>query len=315
MATLIESSVNPRCHELRQLIDQAGVNLVVLGFPKCGTTAFAEWLDGSAHVAVSHPKETFQLCPEFAVNLRRSEQVDLTSSFATRDTTWRAEATTLNVYSSSLRQTLAELPTKVILLVRDPVESVLSWHNQMFQAGTAVSEDFFEAWEYGLSLNEDTLEGVEFLRAYALICQYGLWASRWRDAVGADRLLMVYDHEVRGERDYLSRRVDAFLGTSLQLPAEIPVRNQFSAVRFPRAYALLRRPGVKRVLRQSARYLPVVDKVRRYVRERILLRPTRKVGSPNTTQYLAERFQADQKLLASLYRESAQRWPAHAGYC
>ncbi|MCA9171486.1 MAG: sulfotransferase domain-containing protein, partial [Planctomycetales bacterium] len=248
MSVLSEPTIEQRSDQCQELIAESGVNLIVLGFPKCGTTAFAEWLDGSALVAVSRPKETFRLCPEFSLNQSRTERVGLSTSFRSSDAPWRVEATTLNVYSAALRQALRATPTKVVILLRDPVESVLSWHNQMCQAGIAVSESFDEAWQHGLQLSEELAEGNEFLRAYEVVCSYGRWVSRWLEAIGHDRTLLAYDHEVRSSHQLLGRRLEHFLATSLGLPAEVPVRNQFSAIRFPRAYAMLRRPAFKSAL-------------------------------------------------------------------
>lgn len=310
MASLLEPKLDEPVEHLKNQLHQSGVNLVLLGFPKCGTTAFAEWLDGSRQVAVSRPKETFQLCPEFAANLQRSEQVDLAASFTGSNSLFRVEATTLNVYSSLLREVLRDLPTKVVMIVRDPVESVISWHNQMFQAGTAVSEEFDVAWEYALSHTTQATDGVEFLRSYETICSYGYWVERWIEAVGQERTLLLYDHEVRQNPDALQRRLEAFLGCTLQLPPAVPVRNQFSAVRFPRAYALLRRPAFKSILRSSARYLPIVDTVRRFVRERIMLRPaTKKKDASHTMEHLSERFADDQQQLTRHYAENLRRYP------
>lgn len=309
MATLVENTLDQNTQHLRHQIEQSGVNLVMLGFPKCGTTAFAEWLDGSRLVAVSHPKETFQLCPEFAVNLERSEQVNLADTFHASDAPWRVEATTLNVYSRALRAALADQPTKVVILVRDPVESVISWHNQMFQAGTAVSQSFEEAWEYSLGMSQEPTEGVEFLRAYDLVCSYGRWVSQWLETVGHNRLLLLYDHEVRRNPQSLQMRLEAFLGCQLQLPETVPVRNQFSSIRFPRAYAMLRRPLVKSVLRNSAKYLPMVDVVRRFVRERVMLRPAKKKSGASDYSQLVERFADDQRVLDMIYADNARRWP------
>lgn len=311
MATMLDATIEQQPQLLRDQIERAGVNLVMLGFPKCGTTAFAEWLDGSRYVAVSHPKETFQLCPEFSVNLQRSEQVELADSYHSSDALWRVEATTLNVYSRSLRAALTDTPTKVVLLVRDPVESVISWHNQMFQAGTAVSERFEDAWEYALGMNQEPTEGVEFLRAYELVCSYGRWVSQWLSAVGHDRMLLLYDYEVRKNPHLLQQRIEAFLSCRLELPEAVPVRNQFSSIRFPRAYALLRRPIVKSVLRNSAKYLPIVDGFRRFVRERIMLRPAqKKTAATSENTHLVERFADDQRILAAIYQQNTQRWPS-----
>ena len=107
---------------------EAGVRGIVLGFPKSGTTAFAQWLDGSPRVDISNPKETFQLCPEYATNLNRSAQVPLGDSFHGQvEAQLRVEATTLNVYSESLRSAAAELPElKVIMLMKSRLERYLT---------------------------------------------------------------------------------------------------------------------------------------------------------------------------------------------
>ena len=296
--------------EIAQKLVDARVNYLVLGFPKCGTTAFADWLDLSDRIEVSNPKETFQLCPEFSENSNRAASLTLETMFDT-SAPIRVEATTLNVYSEQLRQAAKDITdVKVIILTREPLQSVVSWHNQMLQANLAFSDDFTSAWQHGLGLNDQM--GTGFLRQYHQICSFGSWIEKWVDAVGHQRLLLVENSELRSkETGELRSLLSRFFDTQVELPNLVPERNVYSSIRFPLLYRLLRSKNVKTFFRKLEQSFQAFGSIRRFVRDRIMLRRKKK-DMPNLDGAdLTAYFNSESETADHLFKQNRSFWLNH----
>lgn len=210
------------------LLDRHSIDALLLGFPKAGTTHLAQWLDESPGCAVSDPKETFLLCPEFGRRVSRTEP------FSGADGSVRVEATTLNVYSPAVRAAMAQDPArKAILLVREPWECVVSWHNQARLAGVVGDVSLGEVWNASTGASP---VGEGFVTDYRQMFDFGAHIAAWRTAIGDERLLVVSNAELGDEARPL---IEQFLG--IDLGAEPAGRaNSMHSARFPGLYTKVR---------------------------------------------------------------------------
>lgn len=292
---------------LAQKLVEARVNCLVLGFPKCGTTAFADWLSLGTQIGVSNPKETFQLCPEFRENSHRTASFELNAMFD-REAAIRVEATTLNVYSDQLRHAVKNLPqVKVILLIRDSAQSVVSWHNQMIQADLAHSTDFSESWHHGIQLSRRT--GIEFLQQYHQVCSFGIWVEKWVEAVGHGRLLLIANSELRNnDTEELRALLSRFFETQVDLPNQVPERNVYSSIRFPVLFRILRSNKVKTFFRRFENRFTSFGSVRRFFRDRVMLKRTKKKLPDSHGVALDEYFRPDGETVEKLLNLNRDYW-------
>jgi hypothetical protein len=302
--------MNTCTDQIGGLLQEHHIELLLLGFPKCGTTAFADWLANCPQVDVSSPKETFLLCPEFAGNLERSafRDADMAACFAERGDRMRMEASTLNVYSAALLAAVSENKhVKCIVLTRDPVQSTLSWHNQVVNAGFQVSDDFTESWERGLEGDESAV-GQDFLRQYKRVASYGFWCSRWIEAVGHDRCLMLRAKDLRESPDLVKQRVEKFLGTELNVDEKPPERNKFAEPRSKFIYDAIRGSSFLKAFRSLEKNLQFLATLRRVIRDKVVLKPSKKNVDSQIEAMLREAFASDQELMQRLKSENTRRW-------
>jgi|GEM_PF-2673920 len=298
------------CSDISELIQEHGINLLLIGFPKCGTTAFADWLSNCPKVDVSSPKETFLLCPEFSGNLERSASrgADVEGCYAPqREGVLRMEATTLNVYSTALLEAVADLPElKCIVLTRDPVEATLSWHNQVINAGFQSSDDFTESWNQGLE--SDSESGQGFLTRYREVSAHGHWCSRWVKKIGHERCLMLRSLDLRETPESVRRRLEAFLNTELEVAERPPERNKFSEPRSKFLYDTIRGSSLLRAFRGLEKHLQPLATLRRMIRDKIVLKPSKKKIGTEVETMLREAFADDQAILRELALQNAALW-------
>ncbi|WP_161604732.1 sulfotransferase domain-containing protein [Roseiconus nitratireducens] len=295
----------------RASLDSIGINLILGGFPKCATTSLASWINDSSHVTVSNPKETYCLCPEIQPE-RDGSPWSLRECFPLHRSKWMVEASTLNVYSRSLRDAVAaDDETKVILSVRDPAEAVISWHNQMIQAGIATSIDFETCWEESLRLDQrwDSRadDPITFRRNYLRMFSFGYWVQHWIDAIGHQRVLILRTEQMRSDPSGVRAQLDRFLGP-LAL-SELPPRlNQFASIRCESFYKQLRESRLNLAFRQFEMRFPAMGTIRRAVKEQVFRKPQKKTISSETGIQLGTHFVKDQVLMDSLWAENQRHW-------
>lgn len=121
----------------------------IVGAPKCGTTALATYLNERSDVFMCQPKEPHY----FATDLQRyravvSEESYLQLFAEASNMQLCGEASVFYLYSENALKLLQEFKpsAKLIVMLRNPVELVHSFHSQLLFSGDEDIEDFKEAW-------------------------------------------------------------------------------------------------------------------------------------------------------------------------
>ena len=305
---------SPQANHAESMLRQSSPMLLLAGFPKCATTSMAQWLDQSPAIAVTNPKETFLLCPEFNQPPAVEPGTTLADCFSGPPVPWRMEASTLNVYSEYLLQQIAETDdVKVILMFRDPVAAVFSWHNQVLQADDAYDPEFAPSWQHALRMEQDA-DAVPndprraLKQNYANICRFGSHISRWLDALGHERVLVVDSEELKGDCASLRSRLDAFLGCELKLPDQPLVLNSYASIRFSGLYKRLKRSRLNQRLRDLERRFSLFGAMRRNLKERLFRRKSVKQTDGSLESELRRYFQQDVGLVQRRYQENRDQW-------
>lgn len=124
-------------------------DFIIVGAPKCGTTALYSYLTTHPDIAMSSRKEPYFWCPDVPI---RSPVVDASSYAAlwqdAADGALRGEATPAYLRSTVAAPTIlhANPSTKFIVLLRSPADMAVSFHAQMLVARQEEVVDFRSAW-------------------------------------------------------------------------------------------------------------------------------------------------------------------------
>ncbi|MEM6979416.1 MAG: sulfotransferase domain-containing protein [Planctomycetota bacterium] len=291
----------------RQL-DQARVGCVLAGFPKCGTTSLAHWINGCPEISVSNPKETFLLCRE---NRRQGDiaaEGELANCFSDLDASFRVEASTLNVYSQHLLDALATRDkVKVILIYRDPVAAAISWHNQVVQAQQAFSNDLEQSWQHAKDAHENEA-GIPLMQNYISICSHGQWIQAWLDRLGHDRVLVLRMDDLSDETSDLAARVNHFFGGNTTLTGIPPALNQYASIRFHGLYRAYKNSALNQSFRALERAVPLAGRVRTFAKEKFFRRKTSKPTGTGLESTLKAYFQQDHELAEHLHGLNIEHW-------
>lgn len=123
-------------------------NLFIVGAPKCGTTAWAEYLSTHPDIFFSRVKEPQYFCSDFNCCSFHSEAEYLKLFEASGSAKVAAEASPRYLQSQVAADRIREFnpDAKIIILLRNQEEQLPSLHNQALYMTQECIEDFETAW-------------------------------------------------------------------------------------------------------------------------------------------------------------------------
>jgi len=184
-------------------------NLFIVGAPKCGTTAWVEYLGSHPDIFFPERKEPSFFCPDLLPDQRVQTLEDYLALFAdagTASVAGEASPTYLRSEEAPGRIAKFDPQAKILIFLREQEEFLPSLHNQLVYNGEEPVADFETAWrlsgqrrrdEVPASCNDLRLldykaagrfsEQVEryfghFPPEQILVFQFRDWVSRPRDA-------------------------------------------------------------------------------------------------------------------------------------
>jgi hypothetical protein len=125
-------------------------NFFIIGAPKCGTTALSEYLKSHPNIYISEPKEphyfTFDF-EQYRVTKTLEEYLELFSDSTTEHIAI-GEGSVFYLYSSVALKKIYEFDPhgKIIVMLRNPVDLVYSFHSQLLYSADESEKNFEKAW-------------------------------------------------------------------------------------------------------------------------------------------------------------------------
>lgn len=172
----------------------------IIGAAKCGTTSLHEYLDEHPQVAMT----TYKECMYFTGDDWEQRLAGYAGLWA-KDAPVRGESSTGYTawpwHPEVPERVAAKVPdARLIYLVRDPVDRVVSHYAQNVWDGVAV-----RSWEFFM----DNLEDGWNIAVWS--SRYATQLERWLEHFGRERLLVLDARELRSDRDATIRQVLEFL--------------------------------------------------------------------------------------------------------
>jgi Sulfotransferase domain len=205
----------------KERITEFPPSFFVVGAPRCGTTAVSKALAGNPRISFSKPKE-----PHFFLEPRPGvSESDLRQQYLSRyhhdlnaDHQVIGDGSVSYLYEpDAIRRVLAFDPrAKFIVLVRNPVEMMRSYHSRMLFQLDEDEEDFARAWD----LQASRAAGQRIpkrcrdtrLLQYSNLGKLGMHLERLFEVTGRERChVIVFDDFVKDPRAVYLRAL-AFIG-------------------------------------------------------------------------------------------------------
>ncbi|MFT5465850.1 MAG: hypothetical protein ACI8UO_000946 [Verrucomicrobiales bacterium] len=165
----------------------------VIGAPRCGTTAMCQYLAEHPKIAFADPKEPFYFGRDFSTRITFDEAAYL-NCFRDAGPEHEAvgEGSPYGLFSETAVAEILEFQSgaRFVVMLRNPVEMVQSFHAQLLVAGQEDVTDFSEAW----SLQETRAKGESLPRAnrWPEFLQYRKWGLFGEQLL---RLFKTVDHD------------------------------------------------------------------------------------------------------------------------
>jgi hypothetical protein len=194
-----------------------------LGAPKCGTTAMASYLSSHPQLCVSEPKEPHYFCGKFKSGWRAvSDEEYLERYFGGLGAGKIGIDTSVwYLYAPEAVQNILHYQPEARFLVflRDPVSMAYSLYSMLTFMGWEDQPTLRNAWDKQDERKNGQNIPKEFpanwdkrILLYHKACALGSQAQRLLEQVGRERILFVWQHELKKDSHAAYRRVLDFIG-------------------------------------------------------------------------------------------------------
>src|ERR1035437_1135837 len=255
--------------------DRAGrmPDFMIVGHPKCGTTALHHMLRRHPQIFMPDLKETWFFVPELQSRLRRPGRrpdtlEEYMQLFAPAEPEQRAgEASPVYLLSESAAARIAEVDpgARIIAILREPASFLRSLHLQFVQTHVEDQTDLRTA----LALEESRREGRNIPRdsvrpqtlLYSEMVKYVEQLERYRAVFPREQMLVLIYDDFRSDNEGTARRVLRFLDVDEEVPVAATEANPSVRVRSQPLHHLVQsvsdgRGPASRAVKASVRPLP-----------------------------------------------------------
>ncbi|MCF8095110.1 MAG: sulfotransferase [Desulfobacteraceae bacterium] len=209
-------------------------NFFIIGAPKCGTTALAQWLGEHPNIYISPVKEPHFYSTDIANRQTTRKEYDRLFRNAGEEHQAVGESSVWYLYSEkAVPNILKEIPeAKFVVCLRNPVEMAYSLHGQHLVANNETLQDFDNAWAaqakrwQGESVPKLCVDPQLLL--YGPACKLGSQLQRLYRRVNADNIHLVFLDDMKTDARMVYCGVLEFLGIPDDGKGTFPVVNPAS---------------------------------------------------------------------------------------
>ena len=135
-------------------------NLFIVGAPKCGTTAWAQYLGDHPDIFFPEVKEPHYFATDFPPQRRIADYAEYEALFAGAERERViGEASVGYLYSTRAAKEIHAFDpgANILIFLRNQEDYLRSWHNQLLYNGTEIVKDFRAAWSMSGSRPAETI--------------------------------------------------------------------------------------------------------------------------------------------------------------
>jgi hypothetical protein len=242
----------------------------IVGAPKCGTTALHKYLRGHPEIFMPDGKDRCFFGSDL-ITSKRFSTAEFSSRFDGRTDQKRVgESCVHYLYSKTAPREIKEFApdARIIIMLRNPVDLLYSWHSQLLYLGTENISDFEAALraEPARRRGENIPNPLRVQNSlyYREIGRLADHVARYFDTFGRDQVLTILLEDFAASTTRVYQDTLRFLGLSPEFDTSLPVVNANKKPRSQYVHSML---TGNRLLKALARgVLPSADLRRRLIR-------------------------------------------------
>ncbi|MCA9836213.1 MAG: sulfotransferase [Trueperaceae bacterium] len=295
-------------------------NFFIVGAPKCGTTALAQYLSEHPQVFMADPKEPHFFADDLPGHHKAINQKDYLRLFShAREQKIVGEASVWYLYSDSALKNIKcfNPQAKLLVMLRNPVELVYSMHSQHLYTRNEHEQDFAEAWflsekrRQGKAIISTAQDGHKVLQ-YDEIARLGEQLERLLKLFPRQQVMWIFFDDFKTKPVETYKQVMQFLAIEDLNRKSFPRINSNKRQKYPWLANFTERPPQWLVW-------PLQELKRRFnIQQRFnLLKPLRQINdvvenrpalSPEMTQIILQHYRDDILKLAQLTGRNLDHW-------
>jgi hypothetical protein len=244
---------------MARMSGQPRPDFFIVGAPKCGTTAMATYLGRHPQIFMPVAKELHYFGSDLDWR-RRPTTDEYLSCFAGADQARRiGEASAGYLYSDNAPAEILDFnrAADIVIMLREPIEMLRSYHAQALYMGFEDIEDF----ESALAAEADRARGRRIPPGstapswllYTRMARFAPHVERYLDAFGEDHVHITLFDDLRADTAAAYADVLRFLGCDATFVPRFPVVNARKGARISRLQRLVRDPPA--IVRSAGRWL------------------------------------------------------------
>lgn len=296
----------------------------IVGAPKCGTTALSKYLNCHPDIFIPDLKELYFFDKDLKTPERAKSLEHYLRLFEDGKDKVCGEGTTTYLYSKQAAQEIYDFnpEAKIIIMLREPVEMMYSFHSQLlFNGSSETIDDFKQA----IALEPARKEGHYIparcyeprLLFYRDMAKFSDQVNRYLDVFGAENVKVFLFREFIDNTAIAFREILEFIGVDPTFEMEFMRINSNKKVRNKAIQTLVKYPP-NRLLELGKYLIPLPQAQRRQILEwtksQIGRANTQKANRPQLEpEYRAQLLQElvpDIQKLAQLINRDLSHWYA-----
>jgi hypothetical protein len=203
--------------------DSRKPNFFIIGAPKCGTTSLTTALRSHSNIFIPRSFEPQFFCTDFPELIYLSqERYDELFADATDTHLAIGEKSVIYLYSEEAIPNILRFnpQARFIVMLRNPVELVYSWHSQVYNAFTEDIADFRKAWkaqdERAAGRNIPERCEVPLTLQYRELGLLGKYVGKFYELVPEQQRLTIFMDDFHTDTDNIYRQTLDFLGVPFE---------------------------------------------------------------------------------------------------
>jgi hypothetical protein len=243
-------------------------NFFIAGSPKCGTSSMWYYLKQHPEIHMSADKEPHFYAKDLLTEYYRHTKESYENLFDSKKKI-NGDASTIYLYSKKAPEIIKKelkKDVKVLIMVRNPVDMMYSFHSQRLASGTEDEKDFVKA----LKINKIRKMGANpyLIVPYKEVASYDKHIRKWFDTFGKKNVKVLVFEEFAGNEEKAYKDVLKFLGVNDEFKAKFEVINSNNRVRSILLRDLLRDSWkLPKILQKMIKFVvphSIRDKVRKF---------------------------------------------------
>lgn len=300
------------------------VNAFIVGAPKCGTTSLATYLGCHNDVFICDPKEPHYFSTDIPMNsdytsMSFESQRDYENLFRNAKEKIIIDASTSYLWSQEAIGNIKRYnpDAKIIVMLRNPVDMVISLHNEELYSCAEDEEDFLRAWalqeyrKHGIAIPKRCRAPQKLI--YREIAMHGKNLLRVYEYFPKNQVHVILMDDMKADMLGVYKGVLDFLGVEYDGRVRFPIINDAKTYRNMKLASFIRRPplwldilfdSAKKVLWKFG-----IKGVRSYILVDLLTKKRKTNDVDKKVRcMLRDEFSADIDMLSSIINRDLSGW-------